>query len=94
MGRISEIETPEEHYRREIAMCLCDISVCEFDLQQSQRCLDRCGDDGTSHWEICVAIHEEELKKNKKYLERLTMGLEKINIKEGVSGRNICEYRN
>lgn len=94
MGRICEIETLYEGFERKIALCVTDICANEIDLRQSERCLDRCDNEETEHWEICVAVHEKELRKNREQLERLKIGLKQMNIREHGRETRECGYRN
>ena len=79
MGRIFKVETTKEYYEQKIVLCSRDISECELDLAQNERCLDKCDNAGTEHWEICVAIDEEKLRKSREYLTFLRMRLKEAN---------------
>ena len=97
MMRIHKIENTQEHYAQEVALCARCIMTCKVDLSQSQRCLDRCDNGGTEHWEKCVAVHGKELQANEERLERLKTRFREMKVRKDWQEREEieeCEYRN
>ena len=78
MGRISEVETDEEHYEKKIVVCLRYISSCAIDLQQSQRCLERFNGGTERFWEERVAIDEKKLRRSRDNLIMLKARLTQV----------------
>ena len=78
MGRISQVETDEEHYKKKIAVCLRDISSYEIDLQQSQRCLERFNGGTELFWKEHVAIDEKKLRMSRDNLIMLKARLTQV----------------
>ena len=83
MGRIHEIETPEEYYKQKIAVCSRDVSSCVLDLQQSQRCLERFNGGTERFWKERVAMDYKKLRRSRESLTMLKVRLTQVIIGDG-----------